>query len=200
MANIEILPEDFPNYDLSFKIVIIGDSGTGKSSFSNKAIHNSFMDEYNATVGFEFLALNFKKSNTVIKLQIWDTCGQNIYRTLIKNFFRNASLAILVYSIDNKESFQHIEYWLEYFKKENTYAKIALVGNKLDLEESRKVSKDEGENFAKENNLNMFFETSAKSGNVQKALIEAVELLIPRKNMDEFLQTKSYKIFKWKNY
>ena len=96
----EILSEDHPEYDLSFKVVVIGDSGVGKSCLSIKATKNIFDNEYSATIGFEFFKYNIKINDTIIRLQIWDTCGQEIYRSLVANFYRNASLAIIVYSIN----------------------------------------------------------------------------------------------------
>jgi len=100
MDNIEILKEDYPNYDLSFKIIVIGNSGVGKSCLAVQATKNIFENNYVATVGFEFFSFNLKLDGKVIKLQIWDTCGQEIYRSLITNFYRNSSLAIIVYAID----------------------------------------------------------------------------------------------------
>ena len=100
--NYEILPEDYTQYDLSFKIIVIGDSGVGKSCLTNKATKNIFEESYNATVGFEFFSFNIKMNDKIIKLQIWDTCGQELYRSLITNFYRNSSLAIMVYAINNK--------------------------------------------------------------------------------------------------
>ena len=96
----EILPDDYPKYDLSFKIIIIGDSGVGKSCLSVKATKNVFEDCHNATVGFEFFNFNLKLGERVIRLQIWDTCGQEIYRSLITNFYRNSSLAFVVFAIN----------------------------------------------------------------------------------------------------
>lgn len=96
----EILSDDYTQYDLSFKVIVIGDSGVGKSCLTNKATKNVFEERYNATVGFEFFCLNLKMNDKVVKLQIWDTCGQELYRSLITNFYRNSSLAIMVYSID----------------------------------------------------------------------------------------------------
>jgi len=100
MDNIEILKEDYPNYDLSFKIIVIGNSGVGKSCLAVQATKSIFENNYVATVGFEFFSFNLKMDGKVIKLQIWDTCGQEIYRSLITNFYRNSSLAIIVYAID----------------------------------------------------------------------------------------------------
>jgi Ras-related protein Rab-1A len=95
-----ILPDDYPTYDLSFKLIIIGDSGVGKSCLALKGTKNLFEDNYISTIGFEFFNFNIKVEDKVVKLQIWDTCGQEIYRSLIANFYRNSSLAIMVYAID----------------------------------------------------------------------------------------------------
>ena len=96
----EILKEEFQNYDLSFKIIVIGNAGVGKSCLSIQATKKKFENNYLATVGFEFFVFNMKYKNKVLKLQIWDTCGQEIYRSLITSFYKNSSLAIIVYAID----------------------------------------------------------------------------------------------------
>ncbi len=96
----EILPEDYAHYDLSFKLIVIGDSGVGKSCLTLKATKNLFENNYSATVGFEYFSFIIKIKDKVLKMQIWDTCGQEIYRSLITNFYRNSSLAVMVYSID----------------------------------------------------------------------------------------------------
>ena len=95
-----ILADDYMQYDLSFKLIVIGDPGVGKSCLTMKATKNLFENIYSATVGFEFFTFNVKINDKFVKLQIWDTCGQEIYRSLITNFYRNSSLAMMVYSID----------------------------------------------------------------------------------------------------
>ena len=176
--NYEILPEQ-ENYDLSFKIIIIGDSNVGKSSLAIKAIKNKFDPGYSATLGFEYYSFFIKIENQIIKLQIWDTCGQEIYQSLITNFYRNSSLAIMVYAINNRDSFEHIDNWLKEIKiNNNPDAKIFLIGNKQDLEEERKISYEEGKNFANELDFLKFFEASAKNGfNAKEIFIEAAFLL-----------------------
>jgi Ras-related protein Rab-6A len=178
-VKLETLPEDYPQYDLSFKIIFIGDSGVGKSCLTSKAVKNTFEDYYQATVGFEFLTYNLKLNDKVIKMQIWDTCGQEIYKSLITNFYRNSSLAIVTYSIDNRESFQHAENWLNDLRSQaNPDVRIFLVGNKADLEEERKVNKEEGEKYRADQNLDLFMETSAKTGyNAKNVLMEAAKVL-----------------------
>ena len=91
--NIELLPEDYAQYDISFKIIVIGDSSVGKSCLTTQAVRNNFEEFYTATIGFEFLTFNIRINNNVLKLQIWDTCGQEVYKSLITNFYRNSSLA-----------------------------------------------------------------------------------------------------------
>ena len=176
---IELLPEDYPQYDLSFKLIFIGDSSVGKSCLTAKAVKNNFEEYYQATVGFEFLTFNMKVNDKVIKLQIWDTCGQEIYKSLISNFYRNSSLAVLVYAIDNKESFNHVENWLNDLKSQaNPDIRIFLVGNKADLEEDRKIGKEEGQKYKEDQHLDLFIETSAKTGhNARNVLVEAAKIL-----------------------
>ena len=175
----EILPEDQTNFDLSFKIIVIGDSGVGKSCLTNNAVKNIFDDAYNATVGFEFFTFNVKINDKIIKLQIWDTCGQELYRSLITNFYRNSSLAIMVYAINSKESFEDIEMWLRELRTHsNPDAKVFLIGNKIDLEPQRVIKKEQGEQFCKDNKLNLFMEASAKTGlNAQNIFIQAAKTL-----------------------
>lgn len=99
-TDIEYLPEDYSQHDLAFKIIVVGDSFVGKSSLTIRAVRESFDTSYNTTIGFEFCSFNVRIKEKVVKLQIWDTCGQEAYRSLIKNFYRNCSCAIVVFSID----------------------------------------------------------------------------------------------------
>ena len=96
----EILKEEYINYDLAFKIIVIGNAGVGKSCLSMQATKRKFENNYLATVGFEFFVFNMKINSKILKLQIWDTCGQEVYRSLITSFYKNSSLAIIVYAID----------------------------------------------------------------------------------------------------
>ena len=175
----EILPEDYTNFDLSFKLIVIGDSGVGKSCLTNNAVKNIFDDSYNATVGFEFFTFNVKINDKIVKLQIWDTCGQELYSSLITHFYRNSSLAVMVYAINNKESFDNIEMWLRGLRTHsNPDAKVFLIGNKIDLENERQITKEQGEQLAKDNKINGFMEASAKTGvNAQQIFIQAATTL-----------------------
>ena len=175
----EILSEEFTEYDLSFKIIVVGDSGVGKSCLTMKGTKNHFEDCYSPTVGFEFFTFNIRINDKNIKLQIWDTCGQEAYRSLITSFYRNSSLAIIAYAIDNENSYNNIEAWLNEIKTQaNPETKIFLIGNKADLEDKRKVSTEEAKKFSKEHGFNYFVETSAKTGfNAQNVFIQATKEL-----------------------
>ena len=173
------LSEESGESEIPFKLIIIGDSGVGKSCLALKAIKDFFDDYYSPTVGFEFMTYISKVEDKTIKLQIWDTCGQEAYRSLITSFYRNSSLAIIVYSIDSEESFQNIETWINDVKTQsNPDIKIVLIGNKNDLEGERKVSKEEGERFYTDHNLSLFMETSAKTGFNSKKLFDEVAKIL----------------------
>jgi Ras-related protein Rab-2A len=176
---IEILSPDINVGDLTYKTIVIGDSGVGKSCLTVQAVHSKFEELYRATVGFEFMSFNIRINKVVIKLQIWDTCCQEVYKSLITGLYRNSSLAIIIYSVTNKNSFQHVENWIKELKLNSSKnIKIILVGNKCDLVSERKISYQEGENLKKKHKLDYFLEASAKTGNNAKnILIEAAKIL-----------------------
>jgi small GTP-binding protein len=175
----EILSEEFTEYDLSFKIIVVGDSGVGKSCLTMKGTKNHFEECYSPTVGSEFFTFNIRISDKNIKLQIWDTCGQEAYRSLITSFYRNSSLAIIAYAIDNENSYNNIEAWLNEIKSQaNPETKVFLIGNKVDLDNARKVRTEAARQFSKDHGFHYFIETSAKTGfNAQNVFIQAAKEL-----------------------
>ena len=175
---IEILDEHQKNYDLNFKIIVIGNVGVGKSCLSLKATKGIFIEEYTSTVGFEFYCFNVKINNQIVKLQIWDTCGQEAYRSLIMNFYRNTSLAIVVYSVEDMDSFNDINIWLKQVKTHGTPScKIFLIGNKIDSK-YREVSYEMGLKCKNDFFFDGFLETSAKEGiNTRELFVNCATLL-----------------------
>jgi len=171
-------------YDFSFKMIVIGDAGVGKSCLTNRASKNKYTSDYSPTVGFEFLTFTTNIDNKIIKLQIWDTCGQEVYRSLITNFYRNASLAMLVYAINSRESFLHINQWLKEVRiQSHPDVKIILIGNKKDLDDERTVTYEEAQKFKEENQILYFEETSAKTGiNSKEVFTEAARILYNEHN------------------
>jgi small GTP-binding protein len=134
----EILSNDTPQFDHRYKIIVIGDSGVGKTCLSERITTGKFNDKNQPTLGFDYypLYLKYKKYDTILKLEIWDTCGQEDYRALIKSFFANSSLAIVVYAINDEKSFNSIEEWVRQCKNESgPNIKFILIGSKVDLED-----------------------------------------------------------------
>ena len=175
---IEILEEQHKQYDLNFKIIVIGNVGVGKSCLSLKATKGIFTEEYTSTVGFEFYCFNVKIDGKVVKLQIWDTCGQEAYRSLIKNFYRNASLAIIVYSVEDLKSFNDINIWLKQVKSYGIPScKIFLIGNKIDTD-NREVTLEMGLKCKNDFFFDCFMETSAKEGiNTKELFVNCATIL-----------------------
>lgn len=103
LEEIEILKDYENSFDLGFKIILLGEAGVGKSSILIRSTQDRFDEFYSATIGFEYATLNFEYLKKKIKFQIWDTCGQEIYRALVSTFYKNVSLAILVYSVNKYE-------------------------------------------------------------------------------------------------
>ena len=177
--NLELIDKNSIICELTFKIIIIGDSFVGKSCLSLKAVNGTFNKLYSPTVGFEYFNYSVNLDNYKINLQIWDTCGQEAYRSLINSFYHSSSLAILVYSIDSEQSFNNLEMWINEVKnKGNPDISFILIGNKADLEESRVIQKEQGEKLKEDYDIDFFIEASAKTGfNVQEIFVKATKLL-----------------------
>eukprot|EP01123_Difflugia_compressa_P015184 TRINITY_DN8407_c0_g1_i1.p1 TRINITY_DN8407_c0_g1~~TRINITY_DN8407_c0_g1_i1.p1 ORF type:complete len:228 (-),score=29.22 TRINITY_DN8407_c0_g1_i1:186-869(-) len=162
--------EDPSIHDVLYKIIIIGESGVGKTNLLGRWVDDSVTDT-SATINVEFASKSFKVDGKIVKVQLWDTAGQEQYRSVTRTYYRKAHGALLVYDITNLESFSRLESWLQDVRdapgNENT--QILLIGNKMDLEDSREVSTEKGVEFSRTHNLN-FMETSALTGdNVDKA-------------------------------
>ena len=164
------------NYDYLLKYIIIGDAAVGKSNLLLRFAQGDFKTEYQLTIGVEFGAKNIDLNNKKFRLQIWDTAGQENYRSITRAYYKNSVCAILVYDISNRESFEHISNWVEdCITQSPKTVFMVLVGNKSDLNEYRQVTFEEGQEMAKNNNM-MFFETSAKTGeNVEKIFIDSAK-------------------------
>ena len=161
----EIIKNLSTKNDLFAKVEVVGDLKVGKSSIIKRLIHNEFTEQYIPTIGYEFNPYLIKVNNSIIKLQIWDMCGSENYRSVLLNLYRNATLGILVYSVCSKESFNNLGKWIEQLTKNSLpNSKIILIGNKSDDEQNREVTYEEGKKICEKYNLEFFFEISAKNG------------------------------------
>ena len=168
------------------KYIIIGDPAVGKSNILLKYAHNKFTNEYQSTIGVEFGAKNLTIEGKVFRIQIWDTAGQENFRSITRAYYKNSVCALIVYDITNRSSFENIISWIEDCKGQSPKSIfIILVGNKNDLENERQVSYEEGLEFAKNNNI-VFFETSAKTGKNISELFQTSAIEINKKIEEDF--------------
>ncbi|MCQ2818701.1 MAG: GTP-binding protein [archaeon] len=164
------MSEEEQNYDALFKIVLVGDSGVGKSNLLLRLLNKPFCENSKATVGVEFGVHMLKLQDAVIRAQIWDTAGQERYRAITSAYYKGAQGAIIVFDITSQSSFESVERWITDLKNNgDEKIIILLIGNKNDLEENRQVPKDKAEEKAKNHQM-AYIETSAKNcTNVAKA-------------------------------
>ena len=151
-------------YDSSIKVIILGDSYVGKSSLINRLINNKFV-ELSSTLSIEYHTYIISINDYKIRMQLWDTAGQEKYNSIISNYYKGTDVAIFVYSIDKQESFENIQMWFKHLKENNEDSLNILIGNKLDMEKegARVVSYENAENFARDNNFFLIREISCKS-------------------------------------
>ena len=160
---------DEDNYEIMVKVVLVGDSGVGKTNIMSKYLKNEFHEDSKATVGVEFGAKQFTVEGHVIKAQIWDTAGQERYKAITSAYYKGAKGAFIVYDITRKNTFDSVSRWVsDLTATADKKISIILIGNKSDLEDQRQVTKEMGEEKA--NQLQVaFLETSAMSGeNLEK--------------------------------
>ena len=186
---------------IDIKIITLGDSHVGKSCLIIKFIENKFSNSYVSTIGFDLKHKQIiLKDGNKVRLTLFDTAGQERFRSLAKNYIRKANGILLIYDISDKSTFISIEKWMENIQDEiDDKIPIILVGNKSDLNDKRKVSTEEGKKKAKEYEF-PFYETSCKTGvNVNKCFIELAELVYentgknPLKNSNQKIKKNSSK-------
>ena len=158
------------NYEMMFKVVLVGDSFVGKTNIMSKYLKNEFHEDSKATVGVEFGSRQFNIEGHSIKAQVWDTAGQERYKAITSAYYKGAKGAFVVYDITRKGSFESVERWVnDLLSSGDKKITILLIGNKCDLEEQRQITKELGEEKAAKLDL-AFLETSAFSGqNLDKA-------------------------------
>ena len=165
-----------PPYDYLFKYIIIGPTGSGKSCLLLQFTDQRFLPDHEVTIGVEFGTKMLKIEDKKVKLQLWDTAGQESFKSITRSYYRGAHGALLVYDITKRSSFEHLQSWLEEVHRQGQKnMTILVVGNKSDLSDRREVKREEAEKFALENGLS-YIETSAKtSENVETAFINSAK-------------------------
>ena len=166
----ELSPGDYEQEDYKIKIIVVGDSGVGKTNLINRFASDKFDTNSKATIGVEFVYKTLKINKEVIKVEVWDTAGQERYRAITSSYYKGAKGAIIVYDITNEDSFNNVESWMnEVTKKGKTDMQFLLVGNKKDLVNDRIVTEQKGIDKAKELNMNLFEASALEKTNVNEA-------------------------------
>ena len=168
-------------FDYLFKYIIIGDAGVGKSNILLRYVYSTFKSDYQLTIGVEFGEKTVEIKGKIYKIQIWDTAGNEQFRSITRTYYKNSVCAIVVYDISRRETFDNVINWIEDCKLNSPKSVfIILVGNKSDLEEDRQVTTEEGEEFANRYGIR-FFETSAKNSiNINEIFSESIEFIADR--------------------
>ena len=174
------------NYDLTLKILIVGDSSVGKTNFMTRFIENKFSEGYMTTSGIDLQTTDIQIKNKKIRIQLWDTAGQEKYKSITKNLFLKVMGAIIIYDITSEKSYINCKMWVQMIKEEcGSHMKIIIVGNKSDLNDQRKIDEEEVMNYAKEQNT-QYIETSCKTGeNIRKAVSILCEKIMENKEMTD---------------
>jgi len=168
------------------KVILLGDSGVGKTSLMDRYVNKKFSAQYKATIGADFLTKEVEVDRKIVTLQIWDTAGQERFQSLGKSFYRGADCCILVYDVGAAKSFESLDTWKsEFLVQANVggpeHYPFVVIGNKIDQEDKRVVATKAGATWSEHNGNLPFFETSAKDGsNVEQAFQMAARLAISR--------------------
>jgi small GTP-binding protein len=175
--------KDLPNPDdLVLKVILVGDSGVGKSCLLKSFMGDPFKGVYTSTIGVDFEIKPIQIDGKTVNLQIWDTAGQERFRTITTSYYRSADAILMVFDLTDEKTFSNLEAWMEDVRLyAQRHVEIMLVGNKVDLNEERVVDYKEAKSYAEKHNF-QYFETSAKTKiNVDKAFTKLTQTVYQTK-------------------
>ena len=168
----------------SVKFIIVGNQSVGKKNIVHRFAKGEFFNEYSITLGLDYVSQNLQIGDKIFLLQLWDTAGSERFRSVTKGYFNNSACAIIVYDVTSESSFKSTKDWIEECQKyTNKNIHLVLVGNKIDLVGQRKITTEEGKDFADENGM-AFFEASALTGkNIEKIFFDSCKII--NENLDK---------------
>ena len=192
------------------KIIFCGDAGVGKTSIINSIMGQKFSEDYEPSIGVDFFSKTIRYKGRLIKLQIWDSAGQEKFKSLIPNYIRGSSLIFLIFDVSRKLSYDHLTDWIKFITDIDNSGIIIIIGNKIDKKKKREVNNEEAEKFCKENKYD-YFEVSAKEGtNIDNMLYTTVAGLpvfnaingdtLTKENIIQDLLQENLDSFRAKNY
>jgi len=183
---IEFLGEKFSRENKFYKVIILGRFGVGKTTIIGKLMNKEIDKEYAPTLSIDTKNIQIKVNDKIIQIQIWDCCGNDEFALNTPNLFKNASIAILVYAMNDKKSYNALENWYNMLKQYSIDSIIFLIGNKSDLEKEREIIIEDVEDFKnKYDDIKIFFETSALNGSNIDKLLENIAITIYEKDKTE---------------
>lgn len=172
------------SYDMIMKLLLVGDSGVGKSCLLLRFVEDKFNPSFITTIGIDFKIRTIESKGKKIKLQVWDTAGQERFRTITTAYYRGAMGIVLIYDVTDARTFENVENWYQTVTQHaNDDAQIFLVGNKLDDEENRQVSREQGQQVAQRLNI-PFLEASAKTNDNVESIFYELAGIIQDKHVD----------------
>lgn len=163
----------------SFKLVMLGASGVGKSSLALRFVKDFFDEDHQSTMGACFLIKEVHVDNVIVKLEIWDTAGQERYQSLAPLYYRSAEAAIIVYDATNYSSFSKAKIWVKELKERSDVCVIILVSNKMDLPDKKRVNTEDAMDYA-DNERILFMEASAKTGHNVQEIFNTIAQKLPK--------------------
>eukprot|EP01084_Bolivina_argentea_P159669 278070_1 len=187
------------DYDYLFKILVIGQSGVGKTCLCYRYCDFTFGPQYISNIGIDFRIRTLEVENKQCKLQIWDTAGQERFRTITRSYYRGVTGILLIYDVTDKDSFKHIRYWNKQIEQhKSNYVHKILIGNKIDIFSTHGVLAEDAERLCEELNIPIFMETSAKTGeNVEHAFYQLTKQIYEfQKEIDEKQLLQPFRDFK----
>ena len=194
--NIEEVESQEIKEDFKLKIVIIGDSGVGKTNLLKRFVSNVFTENTKATVGVEFMTKSYKINKHIFKIELWDTAGQERYKSITAVYYKGAKGALIVYDTTSRPSFDDIEKWLNEIRdKSSNDIKLMIIGNKIDLKEFREVPNELAMNKAKELGIPLMETSALDATNVKEAFCDLLkeiykDLKSKNKNFEDTLENQ----------
>ena len=194
--NIEEVESQEIKEDFKLKIVIIGDSGVGKTNLLKRFVSNVFTENTKATVGVEFMTKSYKINKHIFKIELWDTAGQERYKSITAVYYKGAKGALIVYDTTSKPSFDDIDKWLNEIRdKSSNDIKLMIIGNKIDLKEFREVPNELAMNKAKELGIPLMETSALDATNVKEAFCDLLkeiykDLKSKNKNFEDTLENQ----------
>ena len=192
------------------KIIFCGDAGVGKTSIINSIMGQKFSEEYEPSIGVDFFSKTVRYNGRLIKLQIWDSAGQEKFRSLIPNYIRGSAIIFLIFDVSQKITYEHLNDWLKFITDIEKGGLIIIVGNKIDLKDTREINSEDAEKYCKEKKYD-YFEVSAKDGtNIDNMLYTSLAGLpifntingenIPKENIIKDLLQENLDSFRAQNF